>query len=596
MRLQLLGSLVGLLAAALPTRAAVVVVGNYTDEAIAFKIVEPDEKAKPREHKLPSNHVIPVPVSGPADITFTTKGRETKLRLDMYNAYIFLPDEATGVRLEGLELPGEPLERDTRAEVNPAPRDPVKVPVTLLVDDIDPRADKLWQAELRQRFDRAADAIESASGIKLTFAGFDTWKSDPNAKNTSELLAGLEKAVKAKDGALVVGYTSRKIDPKADPAFGVCRGLTGRHILVREWTPKNESERVEVLVHFLAKALGGVGSPDPGSALRPQLGNGYALRQGAVIRLDPLNALLLNLWADERRREPDVTLNTVAVFNRARMTRVYKALLKAAPGDPLAIAYLNDLDRDIAKNPEVPPKGPKGPDRPPATNGERDHRVKEVLTAVRARAKQNAALGDRALRGDDLTAAYVKAAAETAVRSPSPNMVPAFLIGLGIAMDDTAELIDDATTSALVRDLETPAERKERLAVLGNPTLAGRRDLCRRFFVGCAVGELVPEGAENVAVGRSLFELHKPANLCVPALAAELAGITFARAAFQDPDLLHDANKSFTAAEYLPPMKGLRDGLSAEKFEELYGDTSDDRFRALLADIRRRLKEMKAYK
>lgn len=593
MRVQLLGSLVGLLAAALPAPAAVVVVGNYTDEAVAFKIVEPDEKAKPRDYKLPSNHVIPVFVSGPADITFGAKGRETKLRLDMYNAYIFLPDEATGVRLEGLELPGEPLERDTRAEVNPAPREPVKVPVTLLVDDIDPRAEKLWQAELRQRFDRAADAIESASGIKCVFAGFDTWKSDAAAKNTSELLTGLEKAVKAKEGTLVVGYTSRKIDPKADPAFGACRGLPGRHILVREWTPKGESERVEVLVHLLAKALGGVGSPDPGSALRPQLGDGYALRQGAVIRLDPLNALLLNLWADERRREPDVTLNTVAVLNRARMTRVYKALLKAAPGDPLAIAYLNDLDRDIPKNPEV---APKGPERPPATNGEREHRIKEVLAAVRARAKQNAALGAKALKGDDLTAAYVKAAAETAVRSPSPNMVPAFLIGLGVALDDTAELLDDATTSALVRDLETPAERKERLATLGNPTLAGRRDLCRRFFVGCAVGELVPEGAESVAVGRSLFELHKPANLCVPALAAELAGITFARAAFQDPYLLHDANKSFTATEYLPPMKGLRDGLSAEKFEELYGDTSDARFRALLADVRKRLKEMKAYK
>jgi len=39
----------------------------------------------------------------------------------------------------------------------------------------------------------------------------------------------------------------------------------------------------------------------------------------------------------------------------------------------------------------------------------------------------------------------------------------------------------------------------------------------------------------------------------------------------------------------LPP-KGLRDGLSSERFEEDYGDAEDSRFRAVLNDIRNRLK------
>ena len=47
---------------------------------------------------------------------------------------------------------------------------------------------------------------------------------------------------------------------------------------------------MEVLVHFLAKALGGVGSPDPGSALRAKLGDGYALRAGAVVSLRDVSA------------------------------------------------------------------------------------------------------------------------------------------------------------------------------------------------------------------------------------------------------------------------------------------------------------------
>jgi hypothetical protein len=147
-----------------------------------------------------------------------------------------------------------------------------------------------------------------------------------------------------------------------------------------------------------------------------------------------------------------------------------------------------------------------------------------------------------------------------------------------------------------VRGLESAAERAERVAALGNPTLGGRRDLCRRFALGCAVGALGPDGGEAVAVGRSLFDLHRPVGLSVPALAAELAGLTFARTALDDAEVLRDVTKGFTAAEYLPPLKGLRDGLSAAKFEELYGDTADPRFVAVLADVRKRLREMKAYK
>lgn len=563
-----------LLAAPVPGRAAVVVIANYTDGEVAFQLAEPGAKAKP--HKLPSNHVAPFFVAGPADLTFTPNGKPTTLRLDLYNAYAFLPDGDGGFVLEGLELPGDPLDRDARPEVNPAPRDPPKVPVTLLVDDADPRADQAWQAALRKRFDEAAAVIEAGAGVRLVLAGFDTWKSSAEARTTSELLPELERAVKPKAGGLVVGYTSRAFDPKAEPGFGSGRGLAGRHVVIREWVPKNEVERTEVLIHFLAKALGAVGSPDPGSALRSDLGDGYAVHAGAVLRLDPLNALVLNLWADERRRNPGATLEAIGRPNRVRITRVYQALRKAAAGDPLAIEYLDALERGAA---------PKELPRAPVGAGARDAVARAVVAAVRERAKANAAAGPKRLKGDALTAAYVKAAAEAALRSPGPAAVPGFLVGLGAALDDTG-----------AGTFETDAEWKDRLAALGNPTLAGRRDLCRRFFLGAASNALAPEDAETAAVGRSVAEMNGPANLCLPALAAELAGGAFARAAFDDPDLLYVVAKSFPAAEYLPPTNGLRDGLSAEKFAVLYGTTSDDRFRAVLADIRSRLRELKAYR
>src|SRR6266545_3551078 len=388
MHTRLLAPVLLLLVAPLPAQAAVVVIANYTNVEIAFSIAEPDAKA--RSHKIGENHVVPVFVTGPADLTFSVNGRATKLRLDPYNAYVFLPDRVAGLRLEHLELPGNALERDNRPELTPIPRDPpVKVPVTLLVDDCDPRADKLWQAELRKRFDEAAEVIEKASSIRLEFAGFDTWKSDPNAANVSELLTGFENAVKVKEGALAVGYSSRKIDEKVDPEFGVNRGLGGRHILIREWRPKAEAERVEVLVHFLAQSLGGVGTPDPGSALRAKLADGYLNRPGSILRLDPLNALALNLWADERRREPEVEIKTLSAVNKHRLTRIYKALLKAAPGDALAIGYLNDLGGDVAKDPNPMPKNP---DRPRVMVAARDELVRKIVKSVTETAKQNAAL------------------------------------------------------------------------------------------------------------------------------------------------------------------------------------------------------------
>ncbi|QJW99715.1 hypothetical protein [Frigoriglobus tundricola] len=589
---RLFGALALVFVAPVPARAAVLILGNYTAETVPYTIAEPGAKA--RNDKVPPNSVLAVHVTGPADITFTAKGRATTLRLDPYNAYLFLPDPAAGLRLEGLELPGEALERDGRGELNPAPRDPVKVPVTLLVDDCDPRAEKYWQEVVRKRFDAAAEVIESACGIRPEFAGFDTWTSDPEAKNLSDLLAEFEKAVKVKPGALAIGYTSRRIDEKVDPAFGVNRGLGNRHVLVREWLPKSEPERVEVMVHFLAQALGGVGSPDAGSALRPKLGDGYINHASSVLRLDPLNALALNLWAQERRRDPAVEIGGLSAVNRHRMTRVYKALLKAAPGDALATAYLNDLDADAAKRPDPIAKNP---DRPPVKLGVRTETVRKIVGAVTERAKQNAAAGPRALTGDDLTAAYVRAAAQTAVANEGPEMVSAFLVALGVALDDTGALAADALTAAAVKDAETAAERTARLEALGNPTLAGRRDLCRRFFIGCATGELLPPAAaENAAIGRAVQDLEKPSGLCVPVLAADLAGIAFAQAAQSDAEMLRDVVQTFPAKEYLPPLSGLKNGLSAEKFEEQFGGATGDRFVAQVADIRKRLKAMRAYK
>jgi hypothetical protein len=61
-------------------------------------------------HTLPAFHVLPFDVTAPADLTHTADGKASVLRVEMYHAYVFIPDREIGVRLEGIELPGKALE------------------------------------------------------------------------------------------------------------------------------------------------------------------------------------------------------------------------------------------------------------------------------------------------------------------------------------------------------------------------------------------------------------------------------------------------------------------------------------------------------
>ena len=585
------------------TRAGVVAVGNFTPDEITFTVAEPDQK--PRTVTLAPTQVLPVRVTGPADITFPTPPKDTTLRIDPYNAYVFLPDDKAGRRLEGIELPGNPPERDARAELNPPPAEPVKIPVTLLVDDADPRADGLWQKLLHARFDEAAAAIEAAAGVKLEFAGFDTWKSDPTLRDVPGLLADFEAKVRVKPGRLVIGYTSRRVDEKEkEPApFGACRGFSTNHILLREWRPRDEARKVEVMVHHLGLALGATLTPDLGSVMRPGVGaDALGLHPKYRMRFDPLNVLAMNLWADELRRGPVAKPGDVVPPNKTRLTRVYKALLRARPGDSLALTYLNEFDRggDIARAPDPAnpkPADPVAKNDPVVNRTVRDEIARAVVRAVVVRAKANS--GRDAITGDELTAAYVRVAADAALTASGADAdarASGFLLGIGVALDDAESLRNDSLTEAAAKAIETDGERDERISLLGNPTLRGRRDLCRRFAVGCAAGELLPTNrAEEVAVNRSLSlkAVQRPAGFGFPPLAAEFAGIAFACSLRENPDALNKLAGKVHFPSLLPDAAGLRDGLSLEVFEDDYGDASDDRFQRVLTDIRGRVRKLR---
>lgn len=595
----------GLILLAAPVApAAVVVLGNFTPDSLTCTISEPGKP--PQSVAIAPAQILPVTVSGPADAAFATSTGKAAVKLDPYHAYVFVPDDTAGVKIQGVFMPGDPLERDQRPEVNPPPKGPVTIPVTLLVDDADPRADALWQRTLRQRFDEAAEVLAAHAPIKLEFAGFATWESSPDSKDMTELLADFTAKVKAKPGTLAIGYTSRvKVDPKESQhlvPFGAVKTAPTGHILLRESGPRTEPEKVEAMLHHLGLAFGATlidPDKDPGTVMRSKIADGLALRPQYRYRFDPLNTLALNIWAEELRRAPIAAPTNMTDAGKFRLARIYKALLKERPGDSNALAYLAEFDREIAKAPEPKAKEPEKPkvDVPPPMESKRDQVAKAVIWAVVARARANPGL-----TGDDLTNDYVKAAAVVAWREDGPlidqeDRMSGLLIGLAIALDDSDALRSEPMTADSVRAIEPDADRAERLKVLGNPTLAGRRDLCRRFLIGCGLGELLrtPSQAEQLALERSFSKeaLAKPNGASFAALAAEFAGIELSRRS--NLDLIHAQRLTgeSTLATHLVPLTGLREGLSAERVREDYGDAADPRFQKVLGEIRERVKKHK---
>lgn len=592
------------------TSAAVLVVGNYTLQPVTLTVTDPE--GPPREVRIESLQLAPITVGGAVNVTFATRTGPTKLRLEPYNAYVLIMDEKAGVKLEGIALPGEPLAEDAKPGEGPAPKvKPYEYPVTLYVDDSDPRTDRVWQAALKQRFEEAAAVIEKNSGIRFTLKGFGTWNASTETFEPTGMLEDFEKKVRMKDGELAIGYSNRKVEDKPEIPFGACRGALGTHLLMRESRPKNEAEKVEALIHYLARIAGATLSPDEGSVMRPKIANGLALSAKYSYRFDPLNTLAMSLWAEELRKGPRLTLADVTPANKVRLSRVYKALSGAMPDDKLAMNYAGEFDNAMAApRPKVNANPMAAVDPPPVVEPVRSGRtplqeaVRQVLSGVVARAELNARAPSVAaegelvrLQGDKLTEAYIRAAADAAWTVEEQFRVSAFLVGLGIALGDSDVLNADVVTESFVKAIETESEREKRLALLGQPTLRSRRDLCRRFAAACAAADILgASSAEEASVKFALSEMDRPAGFSFPSAAAQLAGVELAQQVKGRPELIAKWRSGVPVLDLLPGMDSLREGVSRPRFDRDFGNAADPRFTRVIDEIKDRIAKLPAYR
>jgi hypothetical protein len=368
---------------------------------------------------------------------------------------------------------------------------------------------------------------------------------------------------------------------------------------MRENVPASEGERIEVLVHHLGWYVGAVTTPDDTSVMRMNLGDGRASRANHVIRFDPLNILIAQIWAEEMRAGRGPEWKKLSPLAVQRLRVVYQTLSKLQPDEITIADYVVALE-ELARNqpkPVEPKLEPKVEPMPKVVKiAGREAAVRAVVQAVVKRAaelKQN----DKNIKGDALTAEYVKVAAEAALKADAKFRSAAFSIGLGIALDDSTILRNNPITKSICQAVESNRERSDRLVVLNSPTLRDRRDLCQHFVVSMALTEILnADAAELAGLSKELVDMKGTSGFSFADLAVDYAGVALAKAIADDPKKLEKLQKEFGIADYVPAVKTLREGLSEARFKQDFGGIDDTRFKKEADNIRKIIEKLPGLK
>ncbi|HEV7222691.1 MAG TPA: hypothetical protein VGN42_08320, partial [Pirellulales bacterium] len=219
--------------------------------------------------------------------------------------------------------------------------------------------------------------------------------------------------------------------------------------------------------------------------------------------------------------------------------------------------------------------------------------TREVLAAIvnRGRRRHNAnGLDGDEINGDELTEGYVRAAAEAALKLPAERRLEPFFWGLAIGLERTEEMRRYAVLGDFIRQVETDAQRRLRLAILGSPAWGRREDLSQQITFSAAIAVTAGRrAAEAAGMAKELRDARAERGFSFVDWCADRAGIAWANQVKKGSITLEMLASRFKPADYLPDVEGLEEGLSWDEFSRRYGSTSDRRFRAVDADILSRI-------
>ncbi len=472
---------------------------------------------------------------------------------------------------------------------------PYTITVKLLADNKEPTLQRIWEKRYRDRLAAASDVIERCCGVRFKIVAVDTWTSNDDIHDLNQLMEDFMRKVRPEPAQLVIGFTAQFRSLRDDKHIGGARGPFCPYVLIREWGRQvTDPERLEILTHELGHYLGAVHSPEPKSVMRPDLSDRQSRARGFQITFDARNTEVLRVVSEELRKRPLGHLAQLSPEAKERVRPVYQSLAAALPNDPAAPRYLAMLDQSLG------------------VAGDASERVQAVLAGARSavQAVTDAAADNRLLpektgvaggavrlRGDELAELYVRRAA-AAVRQLPQNVGPAaFLLGIGVALDDSPLLPSTPIVGVYWRQIEPQWARTTRVALLGSPTMRGRHDWAQHFAVSAALAVLIgPQNAEAAGVVKEISDSRGGSGFSFADLSADIAGIQFARAVGEGRAPLARLEKGFLVRDFLPDPSGLKEGIAWGDFVESYGFPPDARLTRERESLLKRILAMPGYK
>ena len=571
---------------ALTVCADVIVLANRTGVPLPLKFLPVAGMAQ--QLTLPAGDVAPLFLDGRANVEFASPGGPKRYLLDANCAYYFGRTSSGQIDLQKIGLGEDPTTAKGRSLPGSASRAPLAmIPVKILVDEEEPARRVHWERRLQRRVEAASAILERTCRVGLRVVGFGTWNSDNATNDFIASLGEFERESKPSPARVAIGFTSQFTMVRGRTHMAGTRGPLHSHILVREGSPQiSEPEKLEFLVHELGHHLGAAHSPERGSVMRPVLGDNQAGRSDFRIQFDPVNTLLISMIGEEIRRRNVKNLFDLTADSKRRLTQIYTQLAGSLPDDPAGHHYVRLLNSASTMPVAVA--------------------AKQVLQGIVRASIANSTLpaaADSGIKGpsrqvgDALTSYYVREAARTADGLTDDVAAKAFLIAIGVALNDSNLLSNIPNVGAIVGAVEAPSERVVRLAVLGKPTVHGRRDLSEHFFVSAFLtATLGADAAYTGGLAKELLDSKGGSGLSFADLAADRAGIRFADGVLNKRFSLGMVAQTFSVAAFVPEVKGLPESLSAAAIKTHYGDQSDPRFRVRLNEIDQRILALPAYR
>jgi hypothetical protein len=548
------------------SRADVIVLANRTHDAIACQVILDEKQAQPLQ--IAAEDLAVVSLRGPCELSYSTGGRQVRYDLDANSAYLFVRDERGGVDVSKIDLGGNEETFAGRVLSERAPSQAIgEIPIKVLVDNHELTRREVWEKRLRARIDSVSDILQRCCSLRLKIVAVDQWTADSGTIDFPQALLDFRRTVDPRPGRLAIGFTGRYSQPKGQLHLGGTQGMLQSHILVREWSATmSEPEREEVLLHEVGHYLGAVHSPDPVSVMRPILADNQALPTQFRIGFDPVNTLLINLIGEEVRERSVTSMAEMTAGTRLRLGQIYSKLADAIPNDNSARQFQFQLGM--------------------AGDTSLVQATRYIVDEVRVAAQERAAGTQGTARSpekDRLTEYYVRRAAAAARTMPEDVAPAAFVLGLGIALDDSETLLRNPLTRGFCTAIETPLQRRTRCQTLASPTLLNRRDLAQHFFLSGYLTAIVGSAAaESAGIAKELADA-KPggSGFSYSDLTADLAGIHFAERVLQRDLSLDELATGFSVAAFMPSIEGLPDGLPWDELTPANGG------RESLAEYRR---------